>query len=43
MLRVSFSERVDAPRLEHCRKNILGTVIFVEYLGRGRLEWATMR
>ena len=42
MRRVSFTEGSDAARLSHCRKNILGVVVYDEYIEQGRLEWATV-
>ena len=42
MLRVSFSEKIDVPRLTHGRKTVVGAVVWDQYEERGRLEWASI-
>ena len=42
MHKTAFSERIDLPRLENCRKEVFNHVLYDPYLERGRLEWATV-
>lgn len=40
MLLTKFSKKIDAPRLEHCRKSIFANVLWDTSRGQGRLDWA---
>ena len=42
MHKVSFSESIDLPRLEHCRPHILSKVLSHPYKQEVRLDWATI-
>ena len=39
MQRVSFTKNIDMPKLEHCRKSVVGANVWDKYEERGRLEW----
>ena len=42
MHKISFSEKIDLPRLEHCRKIILSEVLSHPHKSEIRLDWATI-
>ena len=42
MHKVPFSEKIDMPRLEHCRKQILSKVLSHPHKSEVRLDWATI-